>query len=196
MKKLRLLALGAMFAVFAGCAVSPQAGLKQEIVKSGEVFREADRGGVTPEGYADLTVTASIKTHRQRPSLMPDSHGGANYAMQVAIDGEVVAVTAQGRLERREGNNFTDPEAGKGIRYIFTKTLRLQAGPHRVKVSLPEDGVGVTHDITLRSGSANQLVLKPVYAAVGGKKRPGFYGLTSFKEGISRMQVALNGKIL
>lgn len=97
---------------------------------------------------------------------------------------------------RKEASPFADPEAGKGIRYLFTKTLRLQAGTHQVRVSLPEDEVGVVYDITLGSGSANQLVLEPVYAAVGGKKRPGFYGVTSFKEGISRMQVALNGKML
>lgn len=196
MKKLRLLALGSIFAVFAGCAGSPQAALRQEIVKSGTVFREIDRGGRAPEGYADLTVTASVKTHKRRGSLVPDSHGSANYALLLSVDGQVVALTGEARPERREGESLADPEAGKGVRYLFTKTLRLQAGTHQVRVSLPEDEVGVTHDITLGSGSANQLVLEPVYAAVGGKQRPGFYGATSFKEGISRMQVALNGKVL
>uniref|UniRef100_C6DYN8 Lipoprotein n=1 Tax=Geobacter sp. (strain M21) TaxID=443144 RepID=C6DYN8_GEOSM len=196
MKKLRLLTLGAMFAVFAGCAGCPQPALKQQVIKGWEVIPEMARGGVAPEGYADLTVTASIKTHKKRSSLVPDSHGSANYAMLLVIDGEKVTMTGEARLEKKETSPFADPEAGKGIRYLFTKTLRLQAGKHKIAVSLPQDEVCVVHDITLGSGSANRLVLEPVYAAVGGKKRPGFYGVTSFKEGISRMQVALNGKVL
>ncbi|WP_026841804.1 hypothetical protein [Citrifermentans bremense] len=196
MKKLRLLALGSIFAVFGGCAGSPQATLKQEIVKSGEVFREMGRGGGAPEGYADLTVTASIKTHKQRPSLVRDRHGSADYTLLLSIDGQVVIVTGEARPERMEASPFADPEAGKGVRYLFSKTLRLRAGTHRVAISLPEDQVGVVHDITFGSGSANHLVLEPVYAALAGKPRPGFTGATSFKEGISRMQVALNGKVL
>ncbi|ACH38956.1 lipoprotein, putative [Citrifermentans bemidjiense Bem] len=196
MKKVRLLALGAVFAVFAGCAGSPQAMLKQEIVKSGEVFWEMGKGGGAPEGYADLTVTASIKTHKERASLVRDRHGSADYTLLLSIDGQAVIVTGEARPERMEASPFAHSEAGKGVRYLFTKTLRLQAGTHRIALSLPEDQVGVVHDITFGSGSANQLVLEPVYAAVAGKPRPGFTGATSFKEGISRMQVALNGTML
>lgn len=196
MKKLGLLTLGAMLAVLAGCAGSPQAALKQDVAKGGEVFQEMARGGAAPEGYADLTVTASIKTHKQRPSLQRDRHGSADYTLIISVDGEVVAVTGEGRPERVEASPFADPEAGKGMRYLFSKTLRLRAGTHKIAVSLPEDQVGVVHDITLGSGSANKLVLQPVYASVAGKPRPGFIGATTFKEGISRMQVALNGKVL
>lgn len=196
MKKLRLFALGALFAVLAGCAGNSQSALKQETGKGGEVYSEIAKGGGAPEGYADLTVSASIKTHSQRASFVPDSHGSTSYLLLVSIDGQPVPVPGEARLEKKEGSPFTDPEAGKGVRYLFTKTLRLQAGTHEVKVSLPEDAVSIGHDITLASGSANRLVLKPVYRPAGGKPRPGFYGVTTFKEGISRIQMALNGKIL
>lgn len=196
MKNLRVVALGAMFAVVAGCAGSSQSALKQETGKSSAPFQEAARGGGAPEGYADLTVTASIKTHKPRWSLVPDSHGSAYYRLLVSIDGEVAAVPAQLRLENNAAAMYSDPEAGEGIRYLFTNTFRLPAGTHQVRFSLPGDSVSTAHDITLASGSANRLLLEPVYAAAGGKQRPGFYGATSFKEGISRLQVALNGKIL
>ncbi|WP_085812908.1 hypothetical protein [Geoanaerobacter pelophilus] len=196
MKTLRLLALGTMLVVAGGCAGSSRSALKQEGDKGGALYSETARGGITPEGFADLTVTASIKTHRLRPSLVPDSHGSANYTLLVSIDGQPVAVPGEARLEKREAAAFADPEAGKGVRYLFAKTLRLQAGTHNVKVSLPQDSVGIAHDITLSSGSANLLVLEPVYAPVAGKQRPGFYGATSYKEGISRIRTALNGERL
>lgn len=191
MKKQTVIALGIVLALFAGCAGSSHSALRQERGEGGEFYRE--RVGVAPEGFADLTVTASIKTHILRPSFVPDSHGSANYTLLVSIDGEPVAVPGEAWLEKKEAAGFADPEAGKGVRYRFAKTLRLQAGSHKVTVSLPQDSVGIAHDITLASGSANHLVLEPVYAPVAGKKRPGFYGATSFKEGISRIRTDLNG---
>lgn len=196
MKIVRLVALGAMFAVSAGCAGGSQAALKQETGKRGEIYSEIARGGGAPEGYADLTVTASIKTHSRRASLLPDSHGSDSYVLLVYVDGQPVAMTGQARPEKREGSPFTDPEAGKGVRYLFTGTLRLQAGTHQVRVSLPQDSVGVTRDITLANRSENRLTLQPVYGTFGGRQRLGFYGVTSFKEGISRLRFALNGKVL
>jgi hypothetical protein len=89
---------------------------------------------------------------------------------------------------------LVDPEAGDGIRYRFSKILRLKAGTHRVVVALPDDEVAVAREITLSDGTPNSLVVEPIYSTKPGKRRPGDLTTTNFKEGIRSLRLMLNGK--
>jgi hypothetical protein len=161
----------------------------------GDVFQELSNGGVVPQGYADLRIVTSLKIHK--PGIYPfdkKPHGSPEYGLLVNIDGQ--AVQLQGALQKENGEPrmHQDPEAGDGIRYRFNKNLRLKAGTHRITVALPDDTIAVEREITLSEGSRNSLVVEPVYGASRDKQRPGFYGVTSFKEGVKGLRPTLNGK--
>jgi len=81
-------------------------------------------------------------------------------------------------------------------RRIIIKNLRLKAGTHKIVIAILEDEIAVEREITLAEGSSNSLELKPIYRAAPGKRRPGFYGVTSFMEGIKGFGVNFNGKSL
>lgn len=87
-----------------------------------------------------------------------------------------------------------DPEAGDGIRYLFGKKLRLKSGTHKIIVALPDDGIALEREISLVEGDVNNLVMEPIYSMTQGKKTPGVYSTTSFKEGIRGGRLTLNGK--
>ncbi|HBG07448.1 MAG: hypothetical protein A2075_07470 [Geobacteraceae bacterium GWC2_58_44] len=195
MKKFYLL-LVLSLTVISGCAAS------SELLKTGtgsirsDVFVETSNGGMIPRGYADLNIVSSLKTHK--PGIYPfekKSHGTADYNLLVNIDGQ--ALQFQGELQKESTpRELEDPEAGDGIRYRFSKKLRLKAGSHNVMVALPDDGIAIERNITLSDRSDNVLVVAPVYGASSDKQRPGFYGLTSFNEGVKGLRPALNGQEL
>jgi len=180
-----------------GCAASPGLIKASNISTRNDVFQEVANGGTVPRGYADLRIVSSLKTHR--PGRYPferKSHGTTDYTLLVNIDGQAVRLMGNITEEESEPRALRDPEAGEGIRYLFEKTLRLRAGTHRIVVAIPEDGVVAEREIVLTAGSRHSLVLEPAYGATAGKQRPGFYGVTSFYEGISGLRLQLDGKPL
>lgn len=160
-----------------------------------DVFQELSNGDPIPPGYADLRIDSSLKTHRPYPSENK-SHGTPEYRLLINIDSQAVQVQGSLHEENIEPRQLRDPEAGEGIRYRFSKKLRLKAGTHKIIAAIPEDGIAVGGEITLAEGSSNSLVLEPIYATTAGKRRLGFYGVTSFIEGIKGFKVVLNGKLL
>lgn len=171
-----------------------------ELIKSAsvttrdDVFQELPEKAAISAGYADLYILASLKTHK--PGIYPfekKPHGTADYMLLLNIDGEATPIKGTLKEENSEARFPMDPEAGEGIRYRFGRDLRLKAGTHRVVVAFPDDGVAVEREITLSEGK-NNLVLEPIYGATPGKQRPGFYGITSFKEGIKWFRLKLNGQ--
>jgi len=40
------------------------------------------------------------------------------------------------------------------------------------------------------------VTVEPIYGSIRGKKRPGFYGMTSFKQGVRSIRLLLNGKAI
>ena len=184
MKALKLLLLVMMLTVLGGCAQS------SALIKAGgtsvrsDVFREVTDGGPIPAGMADLRVAAVLKTHKPGVYAAKDVHGTPDYTLLLNIDGQAVVLRASIREE-------TD-----GVTYRFSKQLRLKAGSHAVVVALPADVIAVEKEIALVEGSANSLIMEPIYGAVTEKKRPSSNKSTGFRKGISRIIMNFNGRHL
>lgn len=198
MKKLMIsISLLVMTAALYGCAGTGELIRKGSEGSRSDIFVELADGGDIPAGHADLRIASSLKTHK--PGIYPmekKSHGTPDYRLLVNIDGQAVWLAGSLKDESIEQGSLRDPEAGDGIRYRFSKGIRLRAGTHKVIVAIPEDGIAVERDITLTDGSSNSLVLEPLYGATAGKQRPGFYGVTSFMQGLKGFRMVLNGKPL
>jgi len=192
-----LLVMTVAATVLSGCMES------SALIKTGsnslqsDVFRELSSGGVVPQGYADVRITSSVKTHL--PGSYPyekNNHGTPDYRLLVNIDGQALRLPGELQKENTEAGGVRDPEAGPGMRYRFSKTIRLKAGTHRIMVALPDDDVATEREVTLSERSSNNLLVEPGYGATAGQRRPGFSGSTSFKEGVKRLWLSLNGKDL
>ena len=138
-----------------------------------------------PPGHADLTIVSSLKTHLPGAhSFGTMNHGTNDYQIAVTVNGEEFRLRGELREEKSAPRGIGDPEAGRGIRYLFRKELRLKAGVHRVVAAIPGDGVRVGGEIRLAEGSSSTLTLEPLYRATSLRSRPAAYGRTSFLEGV------------
>jgi hypothetical protein len=181
-------------ALQAGCATNLS---KQAMINSrSDVFSQINKNSNIPAGQTDLNISASVKTHREFecPINQPQAHGTAAYKLVLNIDGQVVELSGRMQNENNEAGGVMNPEAGDGIRYRFGNSLRLKAGIHKIIVALPDDGIAVEREITLIEGGVNNLVVEPIYSTTQGKKAPGVYCSTSFKEGIRGVKLSLNGR--
>lgn len=159
------------------------------------VFREVTAGSPIPQGYADMQVVSSLKTHRQGVyPLRKDTHGTPDYALLLTIDGQTARIKGASIEENCEPRRLQDPEAGEGIRYAFRTVVRLKAGTHTVIVASPDDEATVEQEISLAEGSSNSLVLEPIYGPAAQRGLPTYYGPTSFLGGINGFRMVLNGK--
>ena len=192
MKRLCLLVMA--ISLLSGCAESSALIKANSVSLRTDVFEELTNGATAPQGYVDMRVTATLKTHKPGIFSAEDIHGTPDYKLLLNIDGQ--AVLLQGTLykENREPMKLVDPEAGDGIRYRFNKNLRLKAGTHKVVVALPDDGVAVAREITLSEGNPDSMIVEPIYRTTPGKRKPGIYSTTGFFEGIRSLRVILNGK--
>ncbi|KAF0220105.1 MAG: hypothetical protein FD174_1550 [Geobacteraceae bacterium] len=194
MKKINLLFLVMAVTLISGCADSSALIRKSSTSVRSDVFQELTDGGPVPQGHADLRISFSLKTHKPGIYSAKDIHGTPDYKLLLNVDGQAVQLQDSLSEENTEPRGLQNPEAGEGIRYRFGGNLRLKTGTHKVVIAIPADDLAVEREISLPEGSSNSLVLEPVYKAIPGKQRPGFYGLTSFKEGIKGFRVVLNGK--
>lgn len=193
MKKTSLLLMLSLM-VLSGCAESSALIKANSTSLRTDVYEELTNGATAPQGYVDLRITATLKTHRPGIYSASDIHGTPDYKLLLNINGQAVLLRGNLQSENSESRGVVDPEAGDGIRYQFSKNLRLKAGAHRIVVALPDDGIAVAREITLVEGSMNNLVLEPIYSTKPGKRRLGTYSTTSFIEGIRSLRVMLNGK--
>lgn len=159
-----------------------------------DIFEELTNGGIAPQGFSDLRITATLKTHKPGIYSASDIHGTPDYKLLLNINGQAVLLRGSLQNENSEPMKLVDPEAGDGIRYRFNKNLRLKAGTHRIVVALPDDGVAVEREITLIEGKASNLILEPKYSTKPGKRGPWAYSTTSFTEGIRSIRLMLNGR--
>jgi hypothetical protein len=194
MIRMKLLLVAMALSVASGCAESPALIKANSTSIRMDVFEELANGGTAPKGFADLHITATLKTHKPGIYSASDIHGTPDYRLLLNIDGQ--AVLLQGRLQREncEPINQVDPEAGDGIKYRFSKNLRLQTGTHWIVAALPDDGIAIERKITLVEGDANNLILEPIYSTKPGKRLPGIYSNSSFTEGIRSIRLMLNGQ--
>jgi len=182
MYKFNLIWLVIIFTVLNGCAQS------SALLKAGstsvrtDIFQELTNGGPVPGELADLHITATLKTHKPGVYSAKDLHGTPGYTMLVNVDGQ--AVVLLGSLQKE-----TD-----GVRYSFSKDLRLKAGTHSIVVALPADKIAVEKEVTLVKGEMNNLALEPVYGTISEKRRPSASKISSFEEGIRGIALTFNGR--
>lgn len=182
--------------LLSGCAGTSALSRPAAIPSANAVFEERGGDARLKTGEAGLDVTAMLKTHKARPSILPDNHGTPDLRLRISIDGQTEAWPGALQEEKGDSLDLTDPEAGDGIRYRFHKPLRLNAGAHVLVVALPDDRVKVKRNIRLEEGRLHTLVIEPVYSAKGEKRRPGLVSSASFKEGIRSFRLILDGKPL
>ncbi len=197
MKRTAMVVAVAASVVVAGCASNREFVAASSVSTRSDVFREPAAGAPIPPGYADLSVSASLKTHKTGVHpLKVDTHGTADYQLLLNVDSQVIRLRCQPADENCEPRRLHDPEAGEGVRYAFATRIRLKAGAHRIVVVSPEDGIAVAREMVLSEGSSNRLELEPVYRGVAHKRQPGASGGESFREGLRGFRMVLNGKQL
>ncbi|GAM07913.1 hypothetical protein OR1_00182 [Geobacter sp. OR-1] len=193
-KVMTLCAITLCIPIFAGCATSL---CKQAATSSrSDVFIEVSDSTPVAAGESELSMSASLKTHREFdcPINPEHSHGTPDYRLLINIDGQALPITGEFKEENLTGSSIGDPESGIGIRYTFRKRLRLSAGQHRLIVSLPDDGIAVTRDIQLDAKSVNSLGIEPVYNLRSGARRSAALPAACFNEGIKSIRLNLNGR--
>lgn len=197
MKKALFLVLISISALLGACAKNVELIKSASITTRADVFQELPEKAAVPSGYADIYIFASLKTHK--PGIYPfekKPHGTADYMLLLNIDGQAIRIKGELREEEGEPRFLRDPEAGEGIRYNFRKDVRLKAGPHTITVAIPDDDIIIVNEVTLLEESTNFLLLEPVYGRTAVRQRPGFYGLTSFSQGMRGFKAYLNGRPL
>lgn len=194
MNRVIFLLFAMVLMVVSGCAESSALIKANSISIRADIFEELTNGGLVPPGFTDLRITATLKTHKPGVYSAKDIHGTPDYKLLLNVDGQAVLLRGSLQNENSEPRGLVDPEAGDGIRYRFSKSLRLRAGTHRIIVAIPDDGIAVEREIALVEGNVNNLVLEPIYNKTPGKWRPEAYSKTSFKEGIRGVRLTLNGQ--
>jgi len=183
--------------VLAGCAGNGDLLKRVNSPERSNVFTVVTTATPPERGFADLTIRASVKTHRT--ALFPlgnDPHGTSGYQLLVNIDGEPYRISGWPGIEEGFSDTGRNPETGEGIRYLFRAHLRLKAGSHRVIVALPGDRVATQRELRLEERTDNLLEVTPSYYPDRRQLGPGSAGATSFREGISGLELSVNGKPL
>jgi len=159
------------------------------------VFTEVNESNHANQGFATLTIKASIKTHlvgyyvlESRESV----HGKPDYPFLINIDGQAETWTVEGKKESlplydKNGKTSHDPDAGEGMKYVLDKKIRLRAVTHKVFFGLPADDYFKEVEITLKEGDSSILEFKPVYRY---KTYP--HMIPTFMMGIKEYGVYLN----
>jgi hypothetical protein len=195
MEKAKVFACAALLAlgVIAGCAGTQDPVTLPSASNNQNVFQEVDTTAPPSQGYLDLYLSFSVKTHKRGAFAKTDKHGTADYSLAVTIEGQKLLLHGLVQQENSEPQGMVDPEAGDGIRYRFSTKLRLKAGTHRIVVALPADGIVVTRELTLEEGRVNTLLLEPIYGSVSGMRSPRDFNSTSFRQGVKGIRLTLNG---
>lgn len=192
MNRIKSMLLSTILIIISGCAENSELIKAKSASMRSDIFVEQMKGGVAPSGFTDLRITATFKTHKPGMHSSSDLHGTPNYRLLVNIDGQVLLLRGSLQMENSEPVKLIDPEAGDGVRYRFSKNLRLRPGTHSIVIALPDDGIAVEREVLLTEGKMNSLVLEPIYGSKPGMRRPGSYGTSCFTEGISSIRLMLN----
>lgn len=192
-----ILCFSILAGVLAGCGTTAtEMQIKSQSERS-DVFTEIKPGEPVQEGFAALSITASIKTPLAGYYILESQkslHGRTGYPFLFNIDGQAAFWRADGFDDSRpaydeDGGPSHDPEARQGMKYILTKRLRLRAGEHQVFFGLPEENYFVEVEIVLKGGEASVLEYKPIYRYETFPIR-----IPTFLKGIASYEIFLNGK--
>jgi hypothetical protein len=175
-----------------GCGHAMKVIHEKEHSLRADVFTEIREDRIVPEGFADLSIKASIKTHDVGYFFEPESslHGKPGYPFVINIDGQAVIWKVEGEEEStplyvKEEKHL--PEGGKGRCYNLDKKVRLSAGSHHVFFGLPGEEYYTESNLILKSGESYTLEYKPFYDQSGPLHH------TEFVYGVKKLEVYLNG---
>lgn len=183
-------------AYVSGCASDREAMKKPVYDNSQEIAKSTTEATHVNPKNADVHISASLKTHKPGIHVLGNQkHGTDEFELKVYIDGKPLKVKSSVKEEDTSYLHEKHPEAGKGIRYNFRGSIRIEPGRHILEVSIPEDEVFERKDIYVKEGS-NKIVIEPVYSRRKPYRKIGFVGDTSFYEGIKGFKVLLNGNSL
>ncbi len=167
---IRLSILMAISATIVACADSMKLISRMSQSERSDVFTEVTAEGAVPEGFADVVISASLKTPLEGYYLIASKEsadGKPDYTFLVNIDGQAALWKVEGRKQElpkySDGETSRDPEAGVGMKYVLEKKVRLPAGAHKVFFGLPGEAYGTTAEISVKSGSMQMLEFKPEY---------------------------------
>jgi hypothetical protein len=167
-KPLHAMIVMTIMAIFAGCGSTTKEIARMSQSEKTGVFAEVTSEGPAPAGYADLVIKASLKTPLPgHYTFERSARGKAIYAFLINIDGQAVLWQEQGQKhllpEYVNGKTSRDPEAGKGMKYVLEKRVRLAVGSHNVFFGLPDEPNYATTNISVKSGERYVLEFKPNY---------------------------------
>jgi len=176
-----------------GCGVTAREIRAKSLSERTDVFREVKEEGAPPNGFVDVVIKASIKTHLEGYYLLePDTrHGKPEYPFVLNIDGQAVTWEVAGQVEdspKYDEKGGRNPEGGKGMRYVLIKELQLKPGLHKIFFALPGENKSVEITITLNERGLSVLEFEPIYYRYDG--RP------TFEKGVSRFEVFLNERLI
>ncbi len=179
-----------------GCGATAKEIRAKSLSERSDVFHEVKEEGITPKGFVDVVIKASIKTHLEGYYALESKeslHGKPGYPFVLNIDGQSATWKVDGQKDIKpkydeKGKTIPDPEAGEGMKYVLEKKIRLTAGSHRLFFGLPEDDYAFEADILLKEGELNILEFQPVYKS---KRMP--YRMPTFLKGIQRYEMFLDG---
>jgi hypothetical protein len=170
MKKLStFLMVIAMGATLVGCAMQSKDIRTESTNKTVVTFSEVKNESSIPQGFSDLLIKASIKTHEEGYYWLEPSdtmHGKPTYPFEINIDGQSIIWQADGKKENtpaydERGNK--NSEGGTGVKYLLEKKIRLTSGSHLISLTIPAENKFKKVQITLREGELQVLEFKPVY---------------------------------
>jgi hypothetical protein len=184
-----------LLTILSGCGAAARTIAARSTSERSDVFMEVAGNEAAPSGYADVLITANIKTHLEgyyRGESKTSAHGKEAYPFLFNIDGQAAVWKAEGKThelpEYVDGKTSRDPEAGDGIKYVLSKKIRLRPGLHKIFFGLPEDDYFTEVIVELKDGEVNTLEFKPTYRY---KTRP--TRIPTFKNGIAKYEINFTG---
>ena len=184
-----------IFAVLTGCGTAAkEIQMRSQSDRAG-VFTEVNDSTTPIQGFATLTIKASIKTHLVGYYALESKesvHGKQGYPFLISIDGQAATWTVEGKKESlplydKDGKTSHNPDAGEGMKYVLEKKIRLRPGTHKVFLGLSADDYSKEVEITLKDGDSSLLEFKPIYRYKTAPTR-----ITTFFEEIKEFEVYLN----
>jgi hypothetical protein len=191
-KIMKYIVLTVIWAVLASCStVSKEIKTKAHGEKV-DVFREVKEWEVVPQGFADLMIKASIKTHLEGHYLLElkkTFHGKPGYPFLINLGGQATTWKVDGQQEVMpdyDKKGRRNPERGEGMKYILEKRIRLKSGSHKIFFGLPSENYFKEIEITLKDRHQHILEFKPIYRT-SRRNVPGFLS------GVKEFEVFLDG---
>jgi len=157
-----------------------------------DVFQVISERGELAAGLVPVSISASIKTHSESSLLFePAQHGSNDYRLVVDIDGQSLDLPFETLAETTASDPLRDPESGTGLRYSYRATVALRPGSYQVTAWLPTENVTVSQEVQISAGT-RQIIIKPLYRGLAGRKPASLRWQPTFKDGVSALNMLVN----